>query len=429
MTDSLLNRPLDRLVPAVAGYATDRFRLADDLVRLVRVRSVEAPEAAVFYSARVLEALAADALAAIDLPPSVSVFSNLDTLESLNLIPAATRNWAHALRRMGNLVRHIHCRVAVEDAELAALFLERWLEWFFRGFRYGNRLTSLTVDGISLDLSDDAKSRELMRLLEADDADLAPPLRQMDPNLGGKLPTMPTLPAVLAELLLNRGDHEAAEGLLRAALTRFPGDLRLEQLYGLYLSRTQRLPEALAWLEPLYRQYRDDDETAGITAGVYKRAWFKDPTKRDWLESSHRAYRRAWDKSKRSNAYLGINAATTGLWLGRSDESRTTAQTVRESLLSQSAALSKFSSDEDLAFNFWQQMTLVEADVLLGDLTVARDRFRRIEERYGDRQRSNIEVARKQFEAIVRALGPSTDASEFLAPTPAVQEPAAKERA
>jgi len=415
MTDHLPNHSLARLAPAIAGYATARFRLADDLVRLERVRSVEAPEAAVLYSARVLEALAADALAAIDLPPSASLFSNLGTLESLNLIPAATSNWAHALRRMGNLVRHIHSRVETEDAELGGLFLERWLEWFFGGFRYGHRLTALTVDGIPFGLSNDANSRELMHLLEADGADLAAAIQRMDPNFGGKLPTSPTLPAVLVELLLNRGDHAAAEGLLVATLELFPDDLRLRQLQGLYLSRTGRLSEALDWLEPLHRQYRDDEETAGITAGVYKRAWFKDPARLDWLESSHRAYRQAWGKSKHSNSYVGINAATTSLWLGRPDESRKTAQVVRESLLSQSAALSKFSSDQDLAFNFWQQMTFVEADLLLGDLTAARDRFRRIEERNGDRQRSSIEVARKQFDAIVRAMGPSFGTTEFLA--------------
>jgi len=86
------------------------------------------------------------------------------------------------------------------------------LEWFFGGFRYGHRLTALTVDGIPFGLSNDANSRELMHLLEADGADLAAAIQRMDPNFGGKLPTSPTLPAVLVELLLNRGDHGRGGG-------------------------------------------------------------------------------------------------------------------------------------------------------------------------------------------------------------------------
>ena len=40
-----------------------------------------------------------------------------------------------------------------EDADLAVLFTERWLDWFFRGFRYGRRLPSLTRDQGPLGLS------------------------------------------------------------------------------------------------------------------------------------------------------------------------------------------------------------------------------------------------------------------------------------
>jgi tetratricopeptide (TPR) repeat protein len=412
-------RSLDRLVPAVAGYATDRFSVADDLDRLERVRRVQAPEATVLYCARILEVLAADALTAIEMASRPNVFGNLELLESLNLIPTATRHWAHALRRLGNLVRHIHRRILPEDAELGVHFLERWLEWFFHGFRYGQRLPALTRDAAPLGLSADAELHATMRLLEAEDADLGAAARQMDPGLGGRLPVTPTLPAVLAELLLDRGDHASAEALLRAALARFPDDLRLRQLQGLYFSRTGRLQEALAWLEPLYEEHGDDGETAGITAGAYKRAWFEVRSRQDWLESSHRAYRQAWKKSKQSNGYLGINAATTSLWLGRPAESCKIAETVSELLRSQMAALAKFSGDEDLAFNFWQHMTLAEADLLLGRLPEAQDRLRRTIERYGDRQRSNIDVAQRQFDAILSAQGLSSAATESLGSTAA----------
>jgi tetratricopeptide (TPR) repeat protein len=424
MTDDPKPCPLDRLVPAVAGYATDWFQLADDLDRLERVRRVGALEAVVLYCARVLESLAADAVATVDLQPSPNVFANLDTLECLNLIPTATRYWAHALRRLGNQVRHIRCRVAAEDVELGVLFLERWLDWFFRGFRYGLRLEALTLDAMPLSLSAHAESGKLLQLLETDEADLAAVAERMDPKLGGELPITPTLPAVLAERLMDRGEHKVAEALLEAALKRFPDDFRLRQLQGLYFSRTGRLQEAVAWLKPLYDQHRDDDETAGIMAGIYKRAWFENPAELEWLESSHRAYRQAWERSRRLNGYLGINAAATSLWLGRPAESRTMAHAVRELLLRQTGALAKFSNDPDLTFNFWQQMIVTEADLLLGNLGAARVRFRQTVDRYRDRQNSNIQVARKQFDAILQALGLTSGALELLATSVAAQEPA-----
>src|SRR5437016_2116293 len=98
MADHLLKR----LMPAVAEYETEHFHLHEDLEHLDRVRRVGAPEAAVLYCARILEALAMAALRTVGLEPSPNVFSNLDTLQQYNLLPTATCYWAHALRRTGN---------------------------------------------------------------------------------------------------------------------------------------------------------------------------------------------------------------------------------------------------------------------------------------------------------------------------------------
>src|SRR5262245_24268811 len=117
MTQASLEGVLARLAAAVHNYRTDQFNLAEDLDRLERVRHVTAPEAVVLYCARILEALAACALRAMSLEPSTKVFSNLDTLQQYNLIPAATRCWAHALRRAGNAARHVLRRIGDDDAE------------------------------------------------------------------------------------------------------------------------------------------------------------------------------------------------------------------------------------------------------------------------------------------------------------------------
>ena len=125
MTSACPSSPLERLVPEVREYETDQFHLGEDLEHLARVHQAGAPEAVIFYCARILDVLAAAALDAVLLEPSPNVFSNLDTLQQYNLIPTATRYWAHALRRTGNRVRHILGRVKPADAELAVLFAER----------------------------------------------------------------------------------------------------------------------------------------------------------------------------------------------------------------------------------------------------------------------------------------------------------------
>ena len=45
-------------------------------------------------------------------------------------------------RRLGNAARHVHGQLERHAPDLALLFLERWLEWFFREFRYGARLAA-----------------------------------------------------------------------------------------------------------------------------------------------------------------------------------------------------------------------------------------------------------------------------------------------
>ena len=120
--------------------------------------------------------------------------------------------------------------------------------------------------------------------------------------------------------------------MLVRARSAHPADVRLKQLMGLYHSRVGEFKEALSYLEPLYEKYADDEETAGILGGIYKRCWQHEGTRTEWLVKSHKAYRRGWERSKFSNAYCGINAATTALWLGRSKESQEIAEKVRDLL-------------------------------------------------------------------------------------------------
>jgi hypothetical protein len=308
---------LDRLAPVVAAYTSEPFRLLEDLDHLDKVRRVGAPEATILYCARILETLAADALRAVQLPPSANVCANFETLQQYNLIPTAIRCWAHTLRRTGNLVRHIRRRVQPEDMEVGILLVERWLEWFFRAFRYGHRLSSLTRDGQPLGLSAAAELRALLEALEDLDRNLESILREANAGFGSAILQATALSAVLAEMLLDRSEYTAVRTVLDAALAKFPDELQLCQLQGLYWSRTGNLTEALRCLGPLNERYKEDDETAGITAGVYKRLWLQNKLDTALQDKSQRAYRQGWERSRRSNVYLGVNAATTALWQGR----------------------------------------------------------------------------------------------------------------
>ncbi len=71
-------------------------RSGSDLRSLVEVRRAAAWEAVVFYAARILEVLTAEALEAVELPADPNSFHNLDLLQQYNLIPTTTRYWAHA---------------------------------------------------------------------------------------------------------------------------------------------------------------------------------------------------------------------------------------------------------------------------------------------------------------------------------------------
>ena len=121
----------DRLVPHVAAYQAEGYSLASDLTHLNSVRSIGATEATIFYSARILEVLSSAAVQSAGLTPCASAFANLETLTQFNFVPATTLYWANGLRRLGNDVRHILRHHEPADADLAALFAERWIEWFF----------------------------------------------------------------------------------------------------------------------------------------------------------------------------------------------------------------------------------------------------------------------------------------------------------
>jgi hypothetical protein len=223
------------------------------------------------------------------------------------------------------------------------------------------------------------------------------------------------------ELFISRGDHSSAHRLhdsLRPALQTSQGTLknRFLQLNGLLLSREGRLDEARAILEPTFvarkeeHPERIEDEAAGILAGIYKRIWTRDGDL-EFLEKSHETYRWGWRRS--GNVYLGINAATTALWLKNPDEAKGIAVEVK-SILEERRILIQRSSGRKYDLNYWDLTTLAEAELLLKNVGSSAELYRAAFSRHGD-QAENITLTKKQLVRLIDTLSLPADSNlEYL---------------
>jgi hypothetical protein len=405
---------VERLLAPVAGFSWGAFSLGEELRRLARVLDADAPEAVIFYCGRTLEALAAAALGRVGAGASGLLINNLQRLDRFGLLPAATRYWCHSLRRLGNDVRHLHRGVGAVDADLACLFVERWLDWFFcRLPPEEGRLAALTDDGLALALARDADLRALMHRLEQPGCDPRAEVSPADRSTAGPWQATPAVAGLLAEMLIDRGLLAEAEQVLRAGRGRFPDDLHLGKLEGLRLSRAGRLAEARAVLEPLAGSFPDDGDTAGVLAGVYKRLWQEQRHARSWLERAYQIYAEGWADRRRRSAYLGINAAAVALWLGRAEDAQTIAQGVWNLLSGQKQALSGNAFGRQAADNYWDQTTLAEAALLRGEPDEARRLYREAFDRHADLSGSHASTRRQLHEHLV-VLGLAADVDAFL---------------
>jgi len=398
---------VDQLRPEVRAYDYRGYRLGYDLGNLDRAWRASVREATVFYAARVLEAISAAAVDAVGLTGKENVFSNLTRLEELSLLPRHTRYWAHALRRTGNGVRHARSEIAPEQEETCVALLAYWLRWYFCAFEAGAKLPALTADPAARPFIADDGLAHVLDLLESNRLQPAETAAEVAAGAHEKIRRAPAVLAVLGERLLDASSLDPARDFLDWAADLHPGDLRLLQLRGLACSRSGRLDEAVEVLEPSYKRFRNDAEMVGIMAGVYKRKWRSDPDNPTWLSRAHKAYAAGW-KQDRESTYLGINVATTALMLGREAKARQTAAEVREVLLGRSEVLARLRGEGGAALGLWDQLTLVEAELLGGDPASAAARF-------ADAARDHpgaagaLAVAREQLLEIVERLGGPAD--------------------
>lgn len=362
------------------------------------VYSVGATEATVLYCARTLEVLTGDAVARLGLDASASVFANLATLDQFGLLPRHALYLSHALRRIGNDVRHIKRPIGAEEGRLALALLEPCMEWFFCRFLLGPGVASLTSSGGPLFEALTGPVREFVEICCR-----LPASRESLLDLWGisqkELPSQAVL-ALLTELMIDHKEFELAQMVLDEGFVSYSTDLRLNQLQGLLWSRTGELHKAVEKLSELRRRSRDA-ETIGILAGAYKRLAHSSKGG-DWLQRSHAQYSEGWKRLK--DVYLGINAATTAVWLGRLEDGRELAEDVRVEILERAQRVHQATGDTHLGSDFWSRVTLAEADLITGRVEQARTGYQEAFAEFSEMV-SAIEVAQAQATKLCTCLG------------------------
>jgi hypothetical protein len=403
--------PLHDAVPA---YASGSFQLGADLQRMLGCRDCGAFEGVVFYAARILEVLSGDAIerlaggaAAHPALLRSTAFGNLMLLEQFGLLADADRAWANALRRFGNDCRHAAKPVGMLDADMALFFLAEWLSWYFCTYPLGPRLPALTRDGQPLRLTADPELDARARSVQSGSvAALEPLVRALREE--GAAEVGAVFASVLAERLIDVHALDDAGSVLDSALECFPESIRLRQLRALRWSRAGRLPEAMDAVAVLEPARSADEETLGIAGGILKQT-------RRTLPASHRHYLRGWQLGRKKNSYLGINAATTALMLGRAAQAAELAGVVRALVRSRVEVVRAAGLAALAPLDFWECVTLAEAHLLCGERESADAHYRAAFQSQPGAH-GKIAKAQGQARAICGLLGIGVESMPSLAP-------------
>lgn len=222
---------------------------------------------------------------------------------------------------------------------------------------------------------------------------------------------MPQVAAAVcnAEELLGVGEPLLAYDAIQHALGNWPTDCRLRQLRGLALARSGALHRAQEELQALREEGCVDGETLGLLARTHKDlALVGDAGSRrtEHLAAAYEIYSAGFRESVQRHAvadgyYTGINAATTALLLGNTDEARCIAKQAEALCM---RALHEASSGTGDAY--WPQATLAEAALILGERDKARKHYAAAAALAG-RRYGNISTTRHQARLLLDHFGES----------------------
>jgi tetratricopeptide (TPR) repeat protein len=150
------------------------------------------------------------------------------------------------------------------------------------------------------------------------------------------------------ESLISQGRYIEARLKSEEAL-KVNQELRYKQLYALAVSKSGMPETALAFMEPVFHQFPNDPESAGILGSIYKEL-FKKNQINSFAVKSRDTYFQNFSITK--SYYTGINAAAMAAMAGQASRSREIANEV--------ITLIDTSAEND----FWKLATLGEAYVL-----------------------------------------------------------------
>ncbi len=425
-----MNTFIDNLRQEVLSCSISGVKLQNDLRKISKVYSVGATEAVVFYSARILEAVMKDAHlrffgddGASKQDKSSSLVDMEKRLYEYNQLPQQAYYWSEGLRLLGNDVRHTLRNIGSDEADCALLFLEFILKWYFCDFPLGARQPAIykmqagsgrKQGQLLLDLAWElGRSKpDKSRLLVIFGSQKQEYLAAFSKNLA--------LPILMLEMFIDSADHSSAVQLVETLtpyIRRTKGALagRFKQLKALVFRRMNRLDDALKVIEPTYNKQLAEhprwieDETAGILAGIYKGFWEQQQDS-GFLAKSHATYLRGWKLNK--NPYLGINAATTALWLEKPAESASISKEVR-TVLEKRQRLIRQKNGDKFDLSYWDLVTLAEACLLLKELDKATELYDLAFSRHSS-EKGRVGATQKQFAGLAKKLMSGAALSEFI---------------
>lgn len=355
---------------ALKQFDCENFSLRNDLEQLKKVIDSNAIEAIVFYSGRILEATSNYCVDALGEKPNNNVFSNIEHINDYNLLDLVTRHWAHGLRRLSNQFRHILKPTEINDGIIAVILLNSWLDWLI------NKSQLVDNNQEHFTLYSDDKNEINTQLLWINEWLAHKNFHELTNKEESLLLKQPIFSAVICEELINKKEFTAATKYLQTSLKGHPNDLRLLQLKGLLLSRTNQLTKAEQILRSLLKKFPNDDETIGILAGVYKKMWqMGDESK---LQTWGKLYKKGWLQSKERNTYLGINAAAYLLWIGENETSKEIASSIIIQYHSRQKILMTVLKVPTNQMDYWDLATLAEAQLLANNIAQAESCYHKL---------------------------------------------------
>ncbi len=382
--------------------------LREEIIFLWRTWESRIFDSTVFHAVRIEEFLLRSHVEQKFGIASKTLFQALELLEPFNVFSREFLWFAHALRRLGNGVRHLTLlRAGQHQAETAAMllyfFLKRmiqeiqnlsWQNWetFFETWK------QLPV----FDL--------YRRLYEhrANEVCLPDPDTKPDSSIFHTA----TLVSLYAESRIWEGRPESLRHVLNVlefAIQNLPKHeiSRLIQLQSLAYKKTGDIDTAIHVLQTTYGSGKvDDPEAAGILASCWREKWLQ-TGKKEFLEEAYLQYRHNWKGTQ--STYVGINLAATCLYLKKQEESKRLANELLKLLQHQATRLNV--AFEDL--EPWTLATLAEAALLAGQTEHARILYRQYFSRVHDKP-GMANTTRIQLERNLKALGLSGETKSFL---------------